>query len=62
MELKPCPLGEGKEVEVFFMLPKHGDPKDFRPWHVMCKNCGCLASGRTKEEAIEIWNRRAGND
>lgn len=52
-ELKPCPFCGG-EAELNLLLGNYC---------VTCKSCmGAIfpAAGMTEEEAIELWNRRAG--
>lgn len=57
-ELKPCPFC-GKDVEL-----KHYKANGNDWWYVMCTNCRIAIDPMmwndhvSKEEAIEIWNRR----
>lgn len=59
-ELKPCPFCGGKGE----ILKSHNCEE--RPYLVICSNDECKASvgifSNTKEEAIETWNRREGNE
>ena len=51
-ELKPCPFC-GCRGDDLALLPADAD------WFVYCINCNtCGATGETKKEAIEAWNRR----
>ncbi len=61
VKLKPCPFCGGAASLV------HTSDDD---WYVACDNsaiyeCGCLPATwicSTKEEAVELWNRRAKDD
>lgn len=56
--LKPCPFC-GKDVEL-----RHFKASGYDWWYVVCNRCEIAVdplmwnTGRTKEEAIAIWNRR----
>lgn len=34
----------------------------YKPYFVMCRNCGARIEGRNKEEVVRKWNRRAGEN
>lgn len=54
-KLKPCPFCGGEAVVDM-------DESWFWEWEVFCIKCGCaLGHFDTEEEAIERWNRRAGD-
>ena len=54
-DLKPCPFCGCKSVEV--LMDEHENPE--YPWFTQCQMCGAGAErGRTKENAVEAWNRR----
>lgn len=58
-ELKPCPFCGYKSVEIL------EDDNKFLYYRYMsqCQKCGAGAGrGHTKQEAIEAWNRRVGDD
>jgi Lar family restriction alleviation protein len=61
-ELKPCPFCGGEPRIVSF---KHTFSR-FLVYQVMCFACHTkpkyFCRGRTEEEAIEAWNRRAGDE
>lgn len=58
-ELKPCPFC-GKDAEL-----KHYKANGNDWWYVACSHCEIAMdplmwnNNRTKEEAVELWNRRA---
>lgn len=53
-ELKPCPFCGSRENAI----KEHWMCRNM--WCVQCYGCGCnSACFRTKEEAIEAWNRRS---
>ena len=57
-KLKPCPFCGG-EAEVVF------GACDYNVYQVCCTGANCQAMAgwsNTEEEAIEEWNRRAGNE
>ena len=56
-ELKPCPFCGGEAVSDFAIY-------DYNYWGVVCKVCGAYVpvdDYGPEEEAIEKWNRRAGD-
>jgi Lar family restriction alleviation protein len=58
IELKPCPYcGNMPTITFWERVMEHG------MWQVMCISCHTkpkvFGRGRTKERAIERWNRRA---
>ena len=62
-KLKPCPFcGADAEIRAH-PLALHDE--ESRGWEVACWKCGArvgstvLPTGKTKEQAIEAWNRRA---
>ena len=55
-ELKPCPFCGYKRVAI---LEDENEYLAYR-YSSQCQKCGASARmGRTKQEAIEAWNRRA---
>lgn len=53
-ELKPCPFCGSKNIRLW--------EKTTSPW-VQCEKClSSTATGYTKEEAVENWNRRANDE
>ena len=55
-ELKPCPFCGYKGIEIL----KSENEYLYYPYISQCQMCGASARcGRTKQEAIEAWNRRA---
>ena len=53
--LKHCPFCKSNDVEVQTFWAS------VKLWLVQCYGCGCnTAVFRSKEEAIEAWNRRDG--
>lgn len=54
-ELKPCPFCGEEDITI---------ENFFGHWAVTCECCGAyVACGyQTKKEAIEAWNRRAGDE
>ena len=65
-ELLPCPFCGGK-AELRYHPSSMRDPQ-CRAWEVGCSLCsarvGCTiyAIGKTKDDAIAAWNRRATHD
>lgn len=62
-ELKPCPFCGGTNTEVLNLLEEEPELEEIgyteRNWHVRCNSCYALGGcRRTREEAIETWNRR----
>lgn len=54
-ELKPCPFCGSKTAEVV----EDGNEYLFLRYFVACGRCGASTGrNRTKEKAIEAWNRR----
>ena len=56
IELKPCPFCGCTAVQLGL----------YNGWNMVfgeCKKCGALAKGdgKTKEDAANVWNRRADN-
>ena len=59
IELKPCPFCGGKAF-VSAKLPYFGEELTLA---VVCEQCNASSKHRrTKEKAIEDWNRRADNE
>ena len=65
-ELLPCPFcGADAEIRAH-PLALHDE--ESRGWEVACWKCGArvgstvLPTGKTKEQAIEAWNRRSDHD
>ena len=62
----PCPFCGG-EAEVRYHPSCMRDP-ECRAWEVCCSSCNArvgstiYAIGKTKDEAIAAWNRRADHD
>ena len=53
-ELKPCPFCGCEDIEAFNFWDDL--------FYVQCKSCtGCVGACDTAEEAVEEWNRRAGD-
>lgn len=53
-ELKPCPFCGSDKIRVI---------SNGVSYHVNCDQCECRTTRyRKKDKAIEVWNRRAGND
>ena len=57
-ELKKCPFCGG-EANIESYDPYDGYQGDCMVWRVKCLECKAIIQRRTKEEAIEAWNRRA---
>ena len=58
-ELKPCPFCGSDEVGCW--MSSRQFPNGKNPHHVQCDNCFASSDYYcTMEEAIEAWNRRAG--
>ena len=53
-ELKPCDCGN-TELDTFTQTDWDGD-KEFG---VICQRCKKVATGSTKEAAVDAWNRRS---
>ena len=64
-ELKPCPFC-GHKPKIYKDLHKFVDIKEpVQIWRVMCSKLDCvllMSDFRTEEQAIEAWNRRAGDE
>lgn len=58
MELKPCPFCGGKAIMVAYD-PYNGYQGTCITFRAACK-CGAMIEKRTEKEAVESWNRRAG--
>ena len=65
-ELKPCPFCGRHELLISSILHKLDDV-EYSQWSVFCDASGCkVGCGAmcgyhdTKEQAIEAWNRRVG--
>ena len=57
-ELKPCPFCGYKNIQI---LVDKNEYLYYR-YFSQCQRCGASAKrGRTKEEAIDAWNRRVDN-
>lgn len=58
-ELKPCPFCGYKGIEIL----KDENEYLCYPFFSQCQMCGAGAKrGRTKQEAADEWNRRAGEE
>lgn len=58
IELKPCPFCGGKAVIVCFdMTDENGD--DHETYSAECRGCGICTPFTYRENAEELWNRRA---
>lgn len=59
-KLKPCPFcGKRPQIYKFPKFPKGAS------WAIQCEYSGMIVSTRhmqSKKEAIEAWNRRAGEE
>lgn len=65
-ELKPCPFCGGTNLDVLNVLEENPEYELFGMtkdnWNVVCNSCyGYGGTRRTVFEAIEAWNRRAGD-
>lgn len=62
IELKPCPFcgSEGESFSDHGISIESGESctRSF----VACVECSALVSGKTEEEAIAAWNRRADDE
>ncbi len=58
-ELKPCPFCGGEAEGPYHYDPYDGYQGDCGSYTVECSHCRMLINQRTKQEAIEVWNRRA---
>jgi hypothetical protein len=67
-ELKPCPLCGNKNILLEVIEPHtHSEwlkeqipiPDCEGECFIECGKCSCAVNGKTKEEAITRWNRRA---
>lgn len=58
-ELKPCPFCGGEAKEVYRYDPFDGYQGDCGCFIASCSKCSTQIAERTKEKAIEAWNRRA---
>ena len=54
-ELRPCPFCGSDDVEVVQLMPDSG-------FMTVCSKCPASIGAKTKDEAINLWNRRAGNE
>ena len=61
-ELKPCPFCGGKAKGPYYYDPFDGYQGDCGTYIVDCSKCSVQIIERTKEKAIEVWNRRAENE
>lgn len=60
-DLKPCPFCGGEAFAYEVKPHKHflcGLAEYDGGGFVECTGCSCGVSGKTKEEAVEVWNRR----
>lgn len=54
-ELKPCPFcGAGGETVLLQNV--------YRPYFVICRNCGARIEEKNKAEVLKKWNRRDGQE
>lgn len=65
-KLKPCPFCGGK-ANIVVVEPHTHEIAIFMPDYeggafVECNDCTCAISAKTKEMAIEAWNRRASDE
>lgn len=58
-ELKPCPFCGSKAKEPYYYDPFDGYQGDCGRYIIGCSKCSAELITRTKDEAIEEWNRRA---
>ena len=58
-ELKPCPFCGYEAEKPFYYDPFDGYQGNWGSYRVRCENCSAQITMRTKEKAIEAWNRRA---
>lgn len=54
-ELKPCPFCGSDDVEVVQLMPDSS-------FMTVCSKCPVSIGAKTKDEAINLWNKRAGNE
>ena len=54
-EIKPCPFCGDENIDTWDIRQEK--------YFCYCENCGCQGpTGKTEQEAIEAWNRRAGEE
>lgn len=58
-ELKPCPFCGSDKLEIL-MPPRIILLDKTYGCRVFCLNCGGTTGYRTRKDAIDLWNRRAG--
>lgn len=56
-ELKKCPFCGG-EAKAISYDPYDGYQGYLTVWLIACKKCTAMLQRKTKEQAIEAWNRR----
>lgn len=57
--IKPCPFCGSPAFSYTFNIPL---PDQQSYGYVECASCEALIGADTEEQAIEAWNRRAGDD
>jgi|24BtaG_2_1085350.scaffolds.fasta_scaffold18961_3 Lar family restriction alleviation protein len=65
-ELKPCPFCGG-EMQIYDSPLNDTVSESYRVYMPQCKNDNCIAGddgyyGKSPEDAIKAWNRRAKSD
>lgn len=56
--LKPCPFCGSKDVEVVELMPAIPS----HSFMTVCSKCPASIGAKTEDEAINLWNKRAGNE
>ena len=57
-ELEPCPFCGCEAVDGYYHDPFDGYQGDCSRYRLRCQVCGVSLERKTKQEAIEAWNRR----
>ena len=60
-ELRECPFCGSQHVDLV-IDSYHGWPNYERTYKIICFSCSAQLYGEDKEELIDAWNRRAGED
>lgn len=62
VELKRCPFCGGDDITVYDFDPFDGYQGDCRRWFARCRFCGAAIERKSKEEAVNAWNRRVDDE